>query len=416
MCDTMMVALWVWAAILWIEGLEPRKAWYLAGSGVLIAAGVLTKYFGAALILLLAAYSLARLRRFGNWMWYLLIPVGALVGYELWTHALYGQSLLASAAHFAHANRGHASRLTRTLVSLSFTGGCTLSVLTLSPLIWSRRVRGIVAAGSALAASALIFGWVNLAEQFANKLTPHPLLAHWQLIGSQLVLFIVGGVFTLALAITDYWNRRDPDSLLLGLWVVGTFVFVSLLNWTVNARSVLPLIPAAAILITRRLETIHDAWTRSLIVQVAGALIVSGVLSIWVAGADTHLANLGREAAQSVRGWTSDEAGTLWYEGHWGFQYYMEQLGALPVDAQDFRIRPGDFVAVPENNSRLAGFPPNMSFEKEAVLELPNFSGAATLSWQLGAGFYTSYWGPLPFAFGPAPPEHYVLMRASPSR
>ena len=83
MCDTMMVALWVWAVILWIEGLQPRKAWYLAGSGVLIAASALTKYFGASLILLLAAYSFARLRRLGNWIWYLLIPVGALVGYEL---------------------------------------------------------------------------------------------------------------------------------------------------------------------------------------------------------------------------------------------------------------------------------------------------------------------------------------------
>ena len=203
MCDTMMVALWVWAVILWIEGLEPRKGWYLAGSGVLMAAAVLTKYFGAALILLLVAYSLARLRRLGSWMWYLLIPAGALVGYELWTDALYGQSLLASAVHFAHANRGHATRFTRTLVSLSFTGGCTLSVLALCRLMWSRRVLGIVAAGSALAASALIFGWVSLAEQFA-KLTPHPLVAHWELIGSQLVLFIAGGVFTLALAIADY--------------------------------------------------------------------------------------------------------------------------------------------------------------------------------------------------------------------
>ena len=145
-------------------------------------------------------------------------------------------------------------------------------------------------------------------------------------------------------------------------------------------------------------------------------MIVSGVLSIWVAAADMHLANLAREAAQSVRARTRREAGTLWYEGHWGYQYYMEQLGALPVDARDLRIRPGEFVAVPENNARFAGIPPDMSFQTEAVFDLPNPSWAATLSWQLGAGFYSSYWGPLPFAFGPAPPEHYVLLRASPVR
>ena len=94
----------------------------------------------------------------------------------------------------------------------------------------------------------------------------------------------------------------------------------------------------------------------------------------------------------------------------------MEQLRARPVDAENFQLRPGDFVAVPENNLRFAGFPPDMSFQKEAVLELPDPSGAAVLGWQLGAGFYSSYWGPLPFAFGPAPPEHYVLVRASPVR
>lgn len=53
----------MWAIILWIEGLQPRQAWYLVGSGVLMAASALTKYFGAVLILLPAAYSLARPRR-----------------------------------------------------------------------------------------------------------------------------------------------------------------------------------------------------------------------------------------------------------------------------------------------------------------------------------------------------------------
>ena len=101
----MMVAFWIWAVILWIEGLQPRKAWYLAGSGVLIAASALTKYFGAALILLLAAYSLVRLRRLGSWMLYLLIPIGALGGYEFWTRGLYGQGLFLGAAEFAGKQR-----------------------------------------------------------------------------------------------------------------------------------------------------------------------------------------------------------------------------------------------------------------------------------------------------------------------
>jgi len=414
MCDTMMVALWVWAVILWLEGLEPRKTWYLGGAGILIAASALTKYFGASLILLLAVYSFARLRRLGSWALYLLIPVGALVGYELWTHALYGQGLLASAADYASTQRafGQASRLSVALVGLSFTGGCTLSVLTFCGLTWSRKVAGIVAVGSGLAASALIFGWVDSGLRVGGTVAFNTTRAHWGLVGSQLSLCIAGGLFTVALAIADYWNSRSPDSLLLGLWVLGTFAFVGLLNWTVNARSVLPLIPAAGILTVRRLETMHHAWTRSLILQVAGALMVSGVLSIWLAGADSRLANLGREAAHSVQWRTSNEVGTVWYEGHWGFQYYMEQLAALPVDAKDYHIRPGDLVVIPENTTELAGLPKDMFFQQEAVLELANPSLATTIGWQLGAGFYSSYWGPLPFILGPVSSERYLLVRA----
>ena len=143
------------------------------------------------------------------------------------------------------------------------------------------------------------------------------------------------------------------------------------------------------------------------------ALIVSGVLSIWLAGAEAHLANLGREAAYSAPGEISKKVGILWYEGHWGFQYYMEQLGARPVDAGDFQIRPGDFVVVPENNIEIAGFPRGLSLQKEGVLQFANSSLATTISWQRGAGFYSSYWGPLPFTFGPVPAERYFLVRVS---
>lgn len=415
MCDIMMVALWIWAVILWIEGLQPRKAWYLAGSGVLIAASALTKYFGTALILLLAAYSLARLRRLGSWVLYLLIPIGALGGYQFWTRGLYGQGLFLGAAEFAGKQRefGEASLLSVVLIGLSFTGGCALSVLSFSPLVFSRRAFSAVLAGGALAAIALIFLWVDPGRRIGEKQAFDALQAHWVLVGGQLALFIAGGLFSVALAVSDYWNSRSPDSLLLGLWVFGTFVFASLLNWTVNARSILPVIPAVGILVVRRLERVRDAWTGSLILQVASALIVSGALSIWLAGAEAHLANLGREAAYSAQAKIGKKDGILWYEGHWGFQYYMEQLGARPVDAGDFQIRPGDFVVVPENNVEIAGFPRGLSLQNEGVLQFANSSLATTISWQRGAGFYSSYWGPLPFTFGPVPAERYFLVRVS---
>jgi hypothetical protein len=162
----------------------------------------------------------------------------------------------------------------------------------------------------------------------------------------------------------------------------------------------------------RNLELKYPVWTHREMLLVSLALLVSGILSIWLAAADTHLANLQREAAYTIKRQNGNENTTLWYEGHWGFQYYMEQLGAVPVDGRDFRIRPGDHVVIPENNAQFAGLPQNLTFRKENILELPNPSLATTISWRVGAGFYSSYWGPLPFTFGPVPPERYVLLSA----
>ena len=60
MCDTLMLALWIWAVILWIEGLDRDSYLLLLAAGLLIAMSALTKYFGISLIPLLTVYSICR--------------------------------------------------------------------------------------------------------------------------------------------------------------------------------------------------------------------------------------------------------------------------------------------------------------------------------------------------------------------
>ena len=135
MCDVMMLALWIWAIIFWLQGVDSGKPLYFVASSVLIAACALTKYFGASLILLLPPYSLLKQRRVGAWVWYLLIPAVSLAAYQLWTKALYGRGLLWDAAAYAKSPQhvDQASRLISGLVGLSFLGGCALPILLFSP-------------------------------------------------------------------------------------------------------------------------------------------------------------------------------------------------------------------------------------------------------------------------------------------
>ena len=410
MCDTMMLALWLWAIIFWIEGLEPQKPRYLAISVLVITLCALTKYFGIALIPLLAAYSFARQRRLGSWAWYLLFPVLALTGYQHWTKAVYGLRMITSAAHMSTGVRQarQSSALATALVDLSFVGGCTLPALTFAPIIWPRRKILAVCVASGIAGFLISGGRIGLGEM----LWPPDFYQHSVLVGIQLTLFIAAGVSVIALAATDTWKRKDADSLLLMLWVVGTFVFTGFLNWAINARSVLPLIPAAGILLARRVDAIRATSIRWRAAMLAIPLAVAGAVSLWLTWADTELANSARTAAALIEQKTRNQPGKVWFLGHWGFQYYMESFGARAVVVDDPPQRPGDFLAVVGDRSLFEVRPKFVTSRDE--IQIPMRLGITTIQSELGTGFYSSDLGPLPFAVGPVPPERYELLRLGP--
>jgi hypothetical protein len=232
---------------------------------------------------------------------------------------------------------------------------------------------------------------------------------HWAIISIQLIFFIAGGVSTLALAIADYRRERDADSLFLLLWVVGTFWFTAYLNWTVNARSILPMVPAVGILLARRLQKRSANPTRQFNASVLAGLVACAVLSIWLARADTEAANSARTAASLVQQKTAGN-NRVWFLGHSGFQYYMQTLGASAYDWSHPRTHAGDFLVIPYSKvwpedvtSRFRGSRENIEF--------PLHSHASTSSPEIGAGFYHSYWSILPYAFGAVPSEKYAIIR-----
>ncbi|MDP9113035.1 MAG: glycosyltransferase family 39 protein, partial [Acidobacteriota bacterium] len=340
MCDVTMLALWIFATLFWLEGMERRRPPLLAVSGLLIALCALTKYFGVALIPLLLLYSLARERRVGSWVFYLLLPVAALVGYEYWTKALYGRGLLGGAADYAQSN--NSVGFYKAVVGLSFAGGCTLPALTFAPLVWSRRALFLGGAAAAILGLLVRMDGLNMPSSIAPD--------HRNVLSLQLALFIASGLGALALAFADGRRNRDANSILLLLWVVGTWVFASFVNWTVNARSVLPMIPAVAILLARRLETLGAFAGKLRMAKLVVPLALSAAVALWVTWADASLANSARQAAQYVHDRLSKPAINVSFEGHWGFQYYMQAYGLQPVNFRDFHVGNGDVVVIPSNS------------------------------------------------------------------
>src|SRR5262249_44134297 len=152
----------------------------------------------------------------------------------------------------------------------------------------------------------------------------------------------------------DLYERRDSNSLLLFMWVAGTFVFAAFINWTINGRSILPLTVAAGILISRRLErATHSRTTSSAVVW---PLVGSAVLSLFVVQADFAIANTARTAAERIYA-LYGLGHKVWFQGHWGFQYYMQQMGAVPIDINEFEPVVADIIAVPRTNTNLFTMP-----------------------------------------------------------
>jgi 4-amino-4-deoxy-L-arabinose transferase-like glycosyltransferase len=396
MCDMLMLAFWVWAVIFWVEGMERDDFGFLALSGLLVALAALTKYYGVSLLPLLLAYGLFRLRRPGRWMIYLLIPLAALYAYQVATIALYGHNLLLRAVQFTSffaalgkQTAGHSPTATA-LTALAFTGGCVAAATFFAPLLWRRWALAASGLGAVLIAAVLLFSSTVGNSSAGVKF--------------QIVFWAAGGIGVATLAIADVVQRRDAGAWLLALWVLGTLSFTAFCNWTVNGRSILPMTPAVGILIVRRLEKRFPAgdkvWFRGAVI----CLAASAALSLLVTHADVELARAVRESARDTYARLHSHGRNIWFQDHWGFQYYMEEQGALAIDLENPALKPGDKFAVPVNNTHLRSPKLDTSAPGE-VITVSKSRFLTTMDESVGAGFYASLDGPLPFAFGAVPPE-----------
>ena len=396
MCDMLMLAFWVWAVIFWVEGMERDDFGFLALSGLLIAMAALTKYYGISLVPLLLAHGGFRQRSPGRWMVYLLIPLAALYVYQVAAIALYGHNVLLRAVQFTAFVKSHFgySRITAALNALTFTGGCVAAAAFFTPLLWRRRVLAASGLGAVLIAAVLLFCSTIGNSSAAVKI--------------QIVFWAAGGIGVVALAIADLIQRRDAGSWLLALWVLGTLSFAAFCNWTVNGRSILPMVPAMGILIVRRLEKQFPAgdkvWFRGTFI----CLAASAALALLVTRADVVLARAVRESARETCAKLHSDGRTIWFQGHWGFQFYMEQSGARAIDLANPALIPGDKFAVPVNNSNLRSPKLDLSAPGEFIA-VSKSRFLTTMDEFAGAGFYASLTGPLPFAFGAVPPERVAI-------
>jgi dolichyl-phosphate-mannose-protein mannosyltransferase len=401
MCDVLLLACWVWSIELWLAGLQREKIPLLVLSAILATAAVLTKYFGIALVPLLATYTIVRDRRLSPRIGLLLLPVAATVAYEVWTKAQYSHGLFAEAARFTRASAlAHPhSVVTQLCTGLSFTGGCLFPTLFFFP--HKSRKLLIAGLGALVAMLACYYFFFSPSLKLVSENNRTAVLI-------EAAIFATIGLAVIVLALGDLIESRKADSILLTLWLIGTFYFATFCNWSITARTILPMVPAAAILLVRRLTPAEVPFSNRMSGQ--WPVFTAAIVSLAVATADCRQANSARDAAYSFQRRFRAETDTVWFQGHWGFQYYMQLWGAKPWNAAASQIVSGDIMIIPLNSTAVIAIPPEKVFEREE-LRFGTFPFITTFGYGTGASFYSSVRGPVPWAIDDVPPETYYVAR-----
>ncbi|HMD13879.1 MAG TPA: hypothetical protein VKI62_04580, partial [Bacteroidota bacterium] len=137
-------------------------------------------------------------------------------------------------------------------------------------------------------------------------------------------------------------------------------------------------------------------------------IMMCAAVAFMLTYADFSLANGIRDDVTAI--WSHPRApnSKIWFEGHWGFQYYMESFGGKAFDVERSKFDRGDIVIVPLNNTSLYHLPEEY-FVLSDSLQGGGMSWLTSMNNLAGAGFYSDFWGPMPFVFGEVPSEKYYV-------
>src|SRR5438045_2561936 len=217
------------------------------GAFLVPAAAALTKYIGISLVPLLAVYTVARERRLTSRLLFLLIPIAIIGIYEAIAKAKYGQALFTNAMIYPWQGPVKAGKQLsgQFLTGFSFTGGCLFPALFFAAFLKSRKV---LISGIALFLALLPFFYLWVGRGLTSRTDVIAVTVEG-------ALFATIGVGILALAVADLIHQKTADSLLLSLWVFGTFFFATMMNWSITSRTILPMAPAVVILLIRQFKS-----------------------------------------------------------------------------------------------------------------------------------------------------------------
>jgi hypothetical protein len=195
----------------------------------------------------------------------------------------------------------------------------------------------------------------------------------------------------------DGWDRRDFAQLFLFAWLLIPLAALPYIH--LPAKYLVACAPAAALLVAARISM---RLTR--IVVGAGALL--GVL---ILSADAKLTGVWRDGAAKLIAPRVRAGEKVWFAGSWGYYWYAEKAGAQVLSLTPPFPGRGDIVVV--NSSYLRNELDVVSKYTEIEQYEDATPGGRIFGGFGGAGFYSNYFGYLPWTYGDDAITRFVVLR-----
>jgi len=193
---------------------------------------------------------------------------------------------------------------------------------------------------------------------------------------------------------------------LMALWVIGPMLFIVLFSHFMAIRHILLAVPPVVLLYCRYIAP--HATRKLLEIGVIGTII----LGCWISASDWEYADIYRRFAKEVVNEYPVSAQTIWYAGHWGWQWYAEKAGMRQYDTQASHLKKNALLIVPEyistqsiDSSVIRTLRLERTFEK---------SGSVIMrlrSMEQMRGYYAFSILSLPWFFSSNPAERFFVYR-----
>jgi hypothetical protein len=219
-----------------------------------------------------------------------------------------------------------------------------------------------------------------------------------------LIALAVAYVTTTPLLAALRSRHSSPENVLLWSWLLVPLPIIAYVH--VAPKYLLPALPAVAILAASGLE--NSAWRRTLLTIVVGLGAILGAL---ILSADARMSGGMRLAAKTLIRPQVEKGERVWFAGHWGFHWYAEKAGAQPMSLDPPYPEPGDLVVgslVDEPQGLLCTLPRDL---------ISTWGDRGPTGYVMNrdayAGFYSNYWGLLPWSWGSSRLPPFAVWRVA---